>query len=101
MDSSAVTAFFRALGKTMKKEEQVGFCAVLADMLYYDNLYNSSERARDVGAPRRRRLPAARPRDSRWSTSSRSCSSRISWCAKSSHLASLDTCQSLVTSPSR
>lgn len=48
MDSSAVTAFFRALGKTMKKEEQVGFCAVLADMLYYDNLYNSSERAREA-----------------------------------------------------
>ena len=46
MDSSAVTAFFRALGKTMTADEQVDFCAVLAGMLYFDNLYNSSERAR-------------------------------------------------------
>ena len=48
MDSSAVTAFFRALSKVMKSDEQVAFCAGLAHALYYDNLYNSSERAREV-----------------------------------------------------
>ena len=48
MDSSAVTAFFRALSKVMKPDEQVAFCAGLAHALYYDNLYNSSERAREA-----------------------------------------------------
>ena len=48
MDPCAVTAFFRVLGRVMKADEQVGFCAVLEHMLYYDNLYNSSERAREA-----------------------------------------------------
>jgi len=47
MDSSAVTAFFRVLDREMKSDK-AAFCAVLAQMLYYDNLYNSSERAREA-----------------------------------------------------
>ena len=48
MDPSAVPAFFRVLGRMMTADERVGFCAVLAQRLYYDNLYSSSERAREA-----------------------------------------------------
>ena len=47
MDSSAVTAFFRVLDREMKSDK-AAFCAVLSHMLYYNNLYNSSERAREA-----------------------------------------------------